>query len=57
MTIVRRLGGVRGMAVIAAAGVVFAGVGAVALPADAAVRGFVRVDQAGYLPGESSGRT
>ncbi|GAA1803551.1 glycoside hydrolase family 9 protein [Planosporangium flavigriseum] len=53
MTSVWRIGGVRGASALAAAGALAAAFAVAVLPADAAVSGVVRVDQVGYLAGES----
>ncbi len=49
----RRLGGVRGISVLVAGGLLAALFAAAIRPADAAVTGVVRVDQVGFLAGES----
>src|SRR4029450_6814903 len=49
----RRLGGVRGLSAVVAAGVLVAAFVVATLPADAAVNGVVRLDQVGYLSGEA----
>jgi endoglucanase len=53
VTSVRRLGGVRKLSVIVAGGALTAAFIVATLPADAAVSGVVRVDQVGFLAGES----
>jgi endoglucanase len=53
VTSVWRLGGIRGVSAIAAFGALVVALGVAVLPADAAVSGVVRVDQVGYLAGES----
>jgi endoglucanase len=53
VTSVWRLGGIRGISAVAAGGALVTAFVVAVLPADAAVSGVVRVDQVGYLTGET----